>query len=154
MESDLDRLAHLDSETFDPLWHMSRADLLQLCFTSRVQVAEFAGQLAGYTATAIYSESTNPFAQGEAQIVRIAVHPSMQGQGIGRQLLADSIHYAHSQSIYRIQLNTQASNKVSQHLYESFHFRPQGGNVPVLILNLPGAGVTVEYSGTKDRSDS
>ncbi|MBX2999824.1 MAG: GNAT family N-acetyltransferase [Caldilineaceae bacterium] len=139
-EADLDPLALLDSETFDPLWHMGRADLLQLCFTARVQVAEIEGQLVGYTATAVYVESDHPFTRSEAQIVRIAVHPSRQGQGIGRQLLVDSIVYAHSQAIYQIQLNTQESNKTSQRLYESFQFRAQGKNVPVLILNLPGGG--------------
>lgn len=143
-ESDLDLLAQLDSETFDPLWHMGRSDLLQLCFTARVQVAEIGGQLVGYTATAVYNESTRPFARSEAQIVRIAVRPSRQGQGIGRQLLADSISYAHAQSVYQIQLNTQQSNKTSQRLYESFHFRSQGSNVPVLILNLPGNSVGSE----------
>lgn len=137
-EADLDGLAHLDSETFNPLWHMGRADLLQLCFTARVHVAEIEDQLVGYTATAVYAESSHPFARSEAQIVRIAVRPSRQGQGIGRQLLADSIGYAHSQSVYQIQLNTQESNKASQRLYESFQFRSQGRNVPVLILNLPG----------------
>jgi [ribosomal protein S18]-alanine N-acetyltransferase len=137
-EADLDVLARLDSETFDSLWHMGRADLLQLCFTARVHVAEIEDQLVGYTATAVYAESSHPFACSEAQIVRIAVHPSWQGQGIGRQLLADSIGYAHSQSVYQIQLNTQESNKASQRLYESFQFRSQGRNVPVLVLNLPG----------------
>jgi ribosomal-protein-alanine N-acetyltransferase len=143
-ESDLNRLAQLDSETFDPLWHMGRSDLLQLCFTARVQVAEVEDQLVGYTATAVYTESSHPFARSEAQIVRIAVHPSRQGQGIGRQLLADSIRYAHEQAVYQIQLNTQESNKTSQRLYESFQFRSYGSNVPVLILNLPGV-VTGEW---------
>lgn len=135
-EADLDPLAQLDSETFAPLWHMGRADLLQLCFTSRVQVAEIENQVVGYTATTVYNEASRPFARSEAQLVRVAVHPSRQGQGIGRQLLADSIRYAHEQSVYQVQLNTQQSNKTSQRLYESFQFRSQGSNVPVLVLNL------------------
>ena len=61
----------------------------------------------------------------------------MQRRGIGRQLLADSILYAHAQGVYRIQLNTQESNKASQQLYESFNFRRQGRNVPVLAYTLP-----------------
>jgi ribosomal-protein-alanine N-acetyltransferase len=149
-EADLDRLAHLDSETFEPLWHMGRTDLLQLCFTARVQVAEVEDQLVGYTATAVYAESSHPFARSEAQIVRIAVHPSRQGQGIGRQLLADSIGYAHSQSVYQIQLNTQESNNASQRLYKSFQFRTQGSNVPVLLLNLPGRSGSGLVTGDED----
>ncbi len=137
-EADLEPLARLDADTFHPIWHMGRTDLLQLCFTSRLQVAEYSNQLAGYTATALYGNGSRPFSESEAQIVRIAVHPSVQGYGIGRQLLVDAILYAHSQSIYRIQLNTQESNQRSQRMYESFGFRKQGGNVPVLLFDMPG----------------
>jgi ribosomal protein S18 acetylase RimI-like enzyme len=136
-EEDLAPLAQIDAETFDPIWHMGRTDLLQMCFTSRIQVAEFNERLVGYTATSLYGNGTLP-SQGEAQIVRLAVHPSAQGHGIGRQLLADAIEHAHEQSVYRIQLNTQESNLRSQRMYESFGFRKQGGNVPVLIFNTPG----------------
>jgi ribosomal protein S18 acetylase RimI-like enzyme len=131
-EQDLGPLAQLDSETFDPLWHMGRADLIQLCFTARIQVAEHEGKLVGYTATTVNIPVPPSYQQAEAQIVRLAVHPSMQRRGIGHQLLVDSIRYAHEQSAYRVQLNTQESNKASQRLYESYQFRRQGQNVPVL----------------------
>jgi [ribosomal protein S18]-alanine N-acetyltransferase len=132
-ERDLDPLAQLDGETFDSLWHMGRTDLIHLCFTARVQVAELEGKLAGYTATVVHAPAEISYGPGEAQIVRLAVHPSVQRHGIGRQLLADSIHYAHAQSIYRVQLNTQETNEASQRLYESFQFRRQRQNVPVLL---------------------
>ncbi|MBI1293434.1 GNAT family N-acetyltransferase [bacterium] len=141
-ECDLAPLAQIDAETFDPIWHMGRTDLLQLCFTARIQVAEFNGELVGYTAMSLYGSGAHP-SQAEAQIVRIAVHPSAQGHGIGRQLLADAIAHAHGQSVYRIQLNTQESNRRSQRMYESFGFRKQGGNVPVLTFNTPGSDVIV-----------
>ncbi|MCB0114680.1 MAG: GNAT family N-acetyltransferase [Caldilineaceae bacterium] len=142
-ESDLNDLARIDAETFDPVWHMGRAELLQLCFSARLQVAELAGRLVGYTATSLYGNGARPFGQGEAQIVRIAVHPSVQGHGIGRQLLTDAIQHAHEHNIYRIQLNTQESNRRSQRMYESFDFRKQGGNIPVLLYDIPDSATSL-----------
>lgn len=131
--TDLEALAQLDGETFPPLWHMGRSDLLQLCFSSRVQVAIYQGQIVGYTAVALQSFQDDPLRAAEAQIVRLAVHPAFQRYGVGRQLLADCLRYAHGEGVYRVQLNTQESNKASQRLYESFGFRRQGRNVPVLV---------------------
>ncbi len=131
-ESDLDRVAQLDAETFVPLWHMGRAELLQLWFSSRIQLAYAGDEILGYTATAVHTFD-DPQHAAEAQIVRLAVHPAHQNRGLGRQLLIDSLAYAHSQGAYRVQLTTQESNKRSQRLYESFQFRRQGQNVPLFV---------------------
>lgn len=135
VEKDLDIVAQLDADTFDPLWHMGRSDLLQLWFSSRIQLAYQGDALIGYTATAVHTFA-DPQQAAEAQLVRLAVHPGYQGQGYGRQLLTESIAYAHSQGAYRIQLTTQESNKRSQQLYESCHFRRQGQNVPLFVYQL------------------
>jgi ribosomal protein S18 acetylase RimI-like enzyme len=80
--------------------------------------------LAGYTAVCANSRS-------EAQLARLAVHPTYQGRGVGRALLADTIVYA-AQEFDRLVLNTQTTNHRSQKLYAGFGFRPIGLSVPVL----------------------
>jgi ribosomal protein S18 acetylase RimI-like enzyme len=63
----------------------------------------------------------------------VATHPASQGQGIGRQLVADAIHYAAGVGAAGVSLNTQQSNIVSRHLYEALGFRPTGGVLSVMV---------------------
>ncbi len=133
-QEDLPRLALLDREAFAPLWHMGVAELSQLLLTGRIQVAEWQGELVGYTSLSLYQLGEG--GEREAQLVRLAVHPRAQRRGIGGQLLAESLSYAHSQRAFRVQLNTQESNRRSQQLYQAFGFRPVGKPVPVM-LRLP-----------------
>ncbi len=135
-QHELPALAELDSAAFDSLWHMGEADLLQLCLRCRMQVAERDGRLVGYTALAV-RHGADPFDDGDAQLVRLAVHPAYRRQGIARQLLADSILYALHEGVYHVHLNTQESNRASQRLYESVHFRRHGRNIPVLVRMAP-----------------
>lgn len=129
-QDDLAVLARLDSQTFESLWHMGEQDLLQLFFTCRIQVAELDGHVVGYSALSIHEASQ--MEEKSAQLIRLAVHPRAQKQGIGGQLLADAIACAHAHGAFRIQLNTQESNRSSQKLYEEFGFRHTGPLVPVM----------------------
>lgn len=129
---DLSEVAHLDSQAFAAIWHMGQAELMQLCLSARMQVARHQGRIVGYSATALRPSPNGEFGP-DAQIVRLAVAPWIRRMGIGRQLLTDAIAYAHAAGITRIELNTQESNHSSQRLYESFGFRRQGKNVPVMV---------------------
>ncbi len=129
---DLPRLQELDRAAFPPLWRMSDAELLEILFTCRVQAAEMGGQLAGYGAISLHT-AQDRHDDNQAQMVRLAVHPSLRGQGIGRQLLVESIAYAHAHDCYRILLNTPESNPAAQALYESAHFRRHGARMPVFV---------------------
>lgn len=131
---EIPRLIALDSHTFPPLWRMSEADISELCFTCRVQAAEVDGQLAGYAAIALHPDPDG-YDENEAQLTRLAVHPGFQGRGIGRQLAAESIAYAHANRCYRVLLNTPESNQAAQRLYASLHFRRHGALMPVLVYN-------------------
>lgn len=127
-------LARLDGKAFDILWHMDRDALLQLSITCRIQLAWLDGRMVGYSAVSLHP-SSDPGSVGVAQLVRLAVVPDLARQGIGSQLLADAIGYAHQNSIRTIILNTQMSNRVSQKLYTKFGFRPYGSRVPVMALH-------------------
>lgn len=58
----------------------------------------------------------------------VAVHPDVQGQGLGRRLFEALLAevQAHRPEILRIELITQQSNVRGQRLYESMGFRRQG----------------------------
>lgn len=131
-QDEIPALAALDHLAFPSLWRMSRAELTELCFTCRLHAALIDGQLAGYSALALHP-AEDRLDEAQAQLSRLAVHPALQGRGVGRQLLAESIAFAHAHDTYRILLNTPESNQRSRQLYEQFHFRRYGARVPVLI---------------------
>ena len=135
-QDELAALTALDNAAFPPLWRMTDAELLELIFTCRIQAAEVEGQLAGYAAISLHTAQER-HDENQAQLARLAVFPALQGQGIGRQLLIDSIAYAHAQGCYRILLNTPESNPTAQGFYESLHFRRHGARRPVLIYSWP-----------------
>ncbi len=71
-----------------------------------------------------------------AHLIRVATHPAVHGRGIGRQLVADALHYASEHGSAGLALNTQASNTISRSLYESLGFRPTGQELSVLVLRV------------------
>jgi ribosomal-protein-alanine N-acetyltransferase len=120
----LDTLAALDAAAFPPLWHFGRRDLFEMLMRCRVQLAWWDSRLAGYTALCANSRR-------EGQLARIAVHPELQGYGIGRALLTDAVQY--TADYYNVLiLNTQTTNDRAQRLYRSFGFTPLGAPVAVL----------------------
>ncbi len=132
-------VAQLDAESFPPLWHMGEGDLAGLLFAGRMRAAWLEGQLVGYAAITLNGAFDDPATAGpSAFLARLAVHPSVQGRGVGRQLLADSIAYAHSQRHNPIYLNTQVSNGSSQRLYEGMGFRSMGRVFQVYVAQIRG----------------
>lgn len=113
--TDLTKVAELDAATFEPLWHYSAKELWPLLFNGRAVVALIGEQMVGYSAL-------TPIGK-EGHLTRLAVHPAAQGHGVGRQLMADTLAYAHSQHMRAVTLNTQVSNLRSQQLYQQFGFQ-------------------------------
>ncbi len=129
-KTDFGCLATVDAAAFEPLWHMGESDLLALHRDCRFEVAETDRTPIGYTALRLHQDGS---ARGfsSAQVVRLAVHPNAQNQGVGRQLLVSCLAFARSLDIRRVYLNTQESNGRSRKLYESLQFRKLGRPVPV-----------------------
>jgi RimJ/RimL family protein N-acetyltransferase len=65
---------------------------------------------------------------GWGHLDRIAVLPSLQGQGYGQEALAFAIDRLARLGAQRIGLSTQRGNMRSRHLYERFGFRRVWGN--------------------------
>ncbi|HAJ38558.1 MAG TPA: hypothetical protein DCL15_23060 [Chloroflexi bacterium] len=127
--ADLTPLAHLDSQTFDPLWHYSQRHLQDALLQGPLLVAIAGEELIGYIAL--------QFEQATCTIARLAVHPQHQGRGYGRALLLAGLQLAQQWGCSRVLLNTQATNHRSQQLYRSLGFRPTGESFAVFVLDLP-----------------
>lgn len=135
--AELSILAQLDAETFPPIWHMDEGALAGLLFNSRMQVAYLDGGAVGYAALTLNGAFDDPdTASPSAFLARLAVHPRAQGQGVGRQLLADSVAYAVGQGHSPIYLNTQVSNEQSQRLYEGMGFRSMNQVFQVYVTEI------------------
>lgn len=126
--ADIPNVAELDALAFDPLWHFSAEALWELMFRCRMEVALVDEKIVGYSALSARGE--------EAQLARLAVHPAVQGQGIGRLLLFDNIAYAQANQFALLSLNTQLSNESAQKLYRQVGFRPTGVLIPVLTQTI------------------
>ncbi len=120
-------IAALDQAAFGPLWAYSERALLNVMGSvAFFRVAELEGQLAGYILGTLHEDA-------QAHIVRLAVDPRWQGQGIGTRLLAEAFLSFRAQDAERVSLNTQEENYRSQHLYRRFDFRPTGQSVGVWV---------------------
>ena len=126
---DLAALLTLDSAAFDPLWCFDRGHFMELLVTTgHSTIAEKAEQPVGYAVSDVVG--------GTGFIVRLAVHPDFQGQGVGSQLLADSLDYCRAAGAATVRLNTQESNVASHHLYQRFDFQRACWRLPVLVREL------------------
>jgi ribosomal protein S18 acetylase RimI-like enzyme len=132
--ADAPHLAALDAETFEPIWHFAASDIVEMFMRGRVQVAVVNGNLAGYAALLVNSSS-------EAHLARLAVHPTYQRKGIGRQLLEDAIMHVQREGFADLYLNTQAKNLPSLALYRAAGFRPTGEEMSVLTYTVTQTGI-------------
>lgn len=131
---DLPEILAIDRECFSAQWHKDESILGPAIFeVPYFVVAEAAGQPIGY------AFCTTHYAGRLVHLVRIAVRPALQGQGVGVRLLADVVAFARELGADTITLNTQAHNTSAQRLYEWFGFHRTGEQQTVLRYDLPAA---------------
>ncbi len=115
----------VDADAFPPQWHYTRRDLTHMLATGcRITVATIEEEVVGYVAVEQHGEF--------GHVIRLAVHPLWQDQGIGRQLLLDAMHFLREAGATRLSLNTQQSNVKALKFYERLQFRRFGRVIPVL----------------------
>jgi ribosomal protein S18 acetylase RimI-like enzyme len=113
--SDLSDLLRIEAACFEDLWRNERSTFRAIAQTHPYfVVAELDGKVVGY------QFNTQDNAAG--YLVRIAVHPEVQGQGIGIRLMAEAVRYFNEVHVSRIMLNTQEDNDQARRLYEWFGF--------------------------------
>lgn len=116
---DLEQVYDIESRTYPQPWsinifksELDRAD-------KRVYlVARLDGKVIGYGGLMLVD--------GEGHITNLAVDKEYRNHGIGTLLALRLIEMAILRRIHWLTLEVRTSNKVAQHLYEEFGFRPVG----------------------------
>lgn len=115
MPADLDGVLAVEELAFDQLWRYDGPGFLDIAREyPYFVIAEDEAGVAGY--------QFNALDQTTGYLVRIAIHPRAQGQGIGVRLLAEAVEYFARAGVTRILLNTQEDNTRAHRLYEWFGF--------------------------------
>jgi ribosomal-protein-alanine N-acetyltransferase len=128
--SDLHAVMKTDNASFDPLWHNS-LDTIERAYAQSLYatVAESADGIIGYQLTTGHKQ--------RAHLARLAVHPTVQGRGVGQALLSDIFTKLTHSGISRLSVNTQSDNAVSLSLYKKMGFNRTGEEYPVYTFNVP-----------------
>ena len=121
-ERDIPALLTIEQACFEDLWRYDALSFRDIAQTHPYfVVAEFpainrgtTGRVVGYQFNALDGEF--------GYLVRIAVHPSVGGQGIGARLMSEAIRFFKDARVSRIMLNTQDDNTYAHRLYEWFGF--------------------------------
>ena len=112
---DMPALLGIEEACFEDLWRYDSTAFSDIAATHPYfVVAELNGQVVGYQFNTIDAE--------DGYLVRIAVHPSVSGQGIGARLMAEAISFFARAGVSHIMLNTQDNNTHAHSLYEWFGF--------------------------------
>jgi ribosomal protein S18 acetylase RimI-like enzyme len=113
--SDIAALLAIEEACFEEMWRYDTTIFSDIATTHPYfVVAELNKQVVGYQFNAVDDES--------GYLIRIAVHPSVNRQGIGARLMAGAIRFFKEAQVTRIMLNTQEDNYLAHRLYEWFNF--------------------------------
>ena len=112
---DIPALLSIEEACFEEMWRYDTISFHDIAATHPYfVVAELSGKVVGYQFNAL----DNDF----GYLVRIAVHPSVGGHGIGARLMAEAVRFFERERVLRIMLNTQDDNTYAHRLYEWFGF--------------------------------
>ena len=102
-------IAALESVCFDAPWSIAAVRSLLDDGLTRVWVARTSSEIAGAAMLRIVA--------GEGELLRIAVHPSVQRQGVGRALLRVVMSAVADACPLGVYLEVRASNVAARQLY-------------------------------------
>jgi [ribosomal protein S18]-alanine N-acetyltransferase len=112
---DIPDLLAIEKACFEDFWRYDALSFEDIAATHPYfVVAELNSKVVGYQFNALDDEF--------GYLVRIAVHPSVNGQGVGVRLMSAAITFFQQAHVLRIMLNTQDDNTRAHRLYEWFGF--------------------------------
>lgn len=114
-DDDTASLLAIEQACFNELWRYDAASFRDIVNSHPYfVVAEVNGKVAGYQFNTVEAD--------HGYLVRIAVHPTYERQGIGARLMAEAVRFFASERVSRIMLNTEEDNTHAHRLYEWFGF--------------------------------
>ena len=124
-----DRSAALtaDQQAFPAFWRLDESgfeEAMNATPSSRFRVAVIDRRVVGYAVTGR--------AGRRGYLQRLAVEPAMQGRGLGRALVADSLDWLRRRGVTEAVVNTQVQNDRALQLYLRAGFRLQPSGLEVL----------------------
>ena len=120
----------VDAAAFDPFWRLDELGLLDAIGatpTSRVRVAGH-GPVTGYSVTGQAGD--------RGYLQRLAVHPDLQGRGLGTALVVDCLRWLRRRRCRLAMVNTQEINTVAYALYRRLGFTDRPEGLAVLRLDV------------------
>jgi ribosomal-protein-alanine N-acetyltransferase len=126
---DLPPVLDIDNRAFAAPWQMDGHELRQAHRISAAStLAEIDGLPVGYQISTLYFDG--------AHLARLAVTPDVQGTGVARAILLDTLRRFEQRGVHAMTVNTQASNERSQRLYLGFGFERTGYDLPVWMVDI------------------
>jgi ribosomal protein S18 acetylase RimI-like enzyme len=124
---DIDEVARLDQQVFEPIWAISRVSL-ENAYTNaeHTSVAEIDGKIVGYELSTADHLS--------AHLTRLAVIPGYTHANIGYSLTREMFEFFTRRGIHHITVNTQDNNTASISLYKKLGFIMTSDTFPVFSL--------------------
>jgi GNAT superfamily N-acetyltransferase len=107
--ADLPEVTALDGAAFEEFWRYDEDMLAGYIAHERLGLAVRGDTIVGYTLCTVRGD--------EASLGRLAVHPDLQGHGVGAVLLEDALAYLERTGADRVSLCTQTENVRSRSLY-------------------------------------
>lgn len=127
-----DGVLEVDRASFAPFWQLDRdglRDAMEATQRRRLRVVLGVGRkVVGYAICGV--------SERRGFVQRLAVLPEAQGQGIGKRLLVDGLHWLRSQNAHQIVVNTQLGNETALALYRKVGFRDEPSGLDVLAASL------------------
>jgi len=117
--ADLGAVLAIDEEVYPRPWSPSFfRQQLALPETRVNRVAEIDGRVVGHAGLMMVAD--------QGHVTTLAVHPEIQGSGIGTRLMADLCRAAVERRLVTITLEVRVSNLRARELYSRFGFIPVG----------------------------
>ncbi len=115
--ADLPAVLEVEQQAYPWPWTLG---IFRDCLRSGYEcwVMELEQALAGYSVLSV--------AAGEAHLLNLCVAPAVQGRGLGRWLLEQTLNLARWHQVDTVFLEVRHSNRVARHLYEQAGFNEIG----------------------------
>lgn len=127
-----DEILGIDSAAFQPFWRFDKSGLEgSMKATPRARLRVAVSDDGTYVGYAVSGRAGN---RGFVQ--RLAVLPSEQGQGTGKRLLLDGLHWMRRRGARHVVVNTQLDNSTALKLYRSIGFHDEPTGLSVLSKDL------------------